>query len=681
MSDGTRERNLATFSTTGAVRQGGWLALVVALLASVVLVALFTYSMSSERQRLEAGVSSQLTSLLGGRVRVVNSWLANEERRERQFAETPSLRIMAAELTSGSVAEGAQYATAIGRFQGLLNNFSSSGGLTAIALVDAGGEVFLSTTAALALPPAVVAAAKATYQSEQNGSLLLALEDGQVGYFRMTAIRSIQPMAGSDQRQVVAVMVTLRRVSEWLSDYLDPGMGVTQGLAFYLLSGSAKGEGMALFTRQGERHLLERATETGFIREHSLAGGEAAVYTLTGKTAAADWALAIEIAATEVDQPLFSYRMTGMVVAGLILLMLVAGLVTFRYRQSREFQTTMTQHYKVAAEKVEAQRRFLDGINAALPGMIGVKNREGRYIYANPSMVAALEKPKEEILGAGDHQLFSTEIAARLEALCQQARQRGRPVQSPEAVALGGGNRFYLFAAAPLNYGADADADAGGGLIIAAEDVTELHKLQVEKEQAADNTIAALVATIEMKDPYLKGQTAFTSHLASGIGEVIGLDDGQRRALRQAALLSQIGKSFIPQELSTRSERLDSEELAEVRQYISRAVEALEPLELAVETISALRDMYERLDGSGFPRGIAGAEVDRLGQVLGIADIITARALPRSNRQPIEAEEAVAVLQEHASRYDPAIVDAAQDYLASDAGVEFITEIRQANMA
>lgn len=97
--------------------------------------------------------------------------------------------------------------------------------------------------------------------------------------------------------------------------------------------------------------------------------------------------------------------------------------------------------------------------------------------------------------------------------------------------------------------------------------------------------------------------------------------------------------------------------------------------------MNALKDMYERLDGSGFPRGVSGEGVDRLGRVLGIADIITARALPRSNRNPIEAEEAVKVLQEHPARYDSEIVDAVRNYLNSAAGAEFIDQIRRESSA
>ncbi len=83
------------------------------------------------------------------------------------------------------------------------------------------------------------------------------------------------------------------------------------------------------------------------------------------------------MAASIVDRPLFGYKLTGMVVGGLLLLLIGGGMVLLRNRQGREFQAAMTEHYRVAAEKVEAQRRFLDGINGALPDLIGVKTGRG----------------------------------------------------------------------------------------------------------------------------------------------------------------------------------------------------------------------------------------------------------------------------------------------------------------
>ncbi|MES9855267.1 MAG: HD domain-containing phosphohydrolase [Sedimenticola sp.] len=675
MSDHVVKSEVEAPSGSGLSWQSREVALLVIVFLTILLAALFAYTLSSERQRLEEGVRSQLSSLVAGRLRVIDSRLENERRREQQFVESPSLRMIAAELTSGSIFDGGRYAAATGRFQELLNGFAVNGGLDAVSLVDAKGEAFLSSIETPTLPLPVQALVKRLYHSGEEGGLLHLIEPGVVGYFRVAAIRAIQPAPGKEEHEVVATLVTFRVLNEWLSDYLDPGEGLVHSQAFYLLSEDSAAEGKVLYTKEGKRLLPERPVALSFSREISQTGDGGDIYTLARNLTATDWTLSIEVAASIVDKPLFGYKVTRFLVGGLLLVLVGGGLAMLRSRQSREFQVAMAEHYRVAAEKGEAQRRFLDGINAALPDLIGVKNREGRYIYANPAMVAALRKPKREILGQGDQQLFSEQVSQRLDELGGSAHQQEGAVRDSEIICLEGSDRFYLFGAVPLNH----SNDVSGGLIITAKDVTELHRLQQEKERSADYTIAALVATVEKKDPYLKGQTAFTSRLATGMGEILGLDSVQRRSLHQAAQLSQIGKSFIPHELSTRSERLESDELTEVRQHISQAVEALEPLGLADETMNALKGMYERMDGSGFPRGASGDGVDRLGQLLGIADIITARALPRSNRNSIEAEEAVNVLQEHPGRYATEIVEAASRYLGSEDGKAFTEAVRRAN--
>jgi HD-GYP domain-containing protein (c-di-GMP phosphodiesterase class II) len=82
--------------------------------------------------------------------------------------------------------------------------------------------------------------------------------------------------------------------------------------------------------------------------------------------------------------------------------------------------------------------------------------------------------------------------------------------------------------------------------------------------------------------------------------------------------------------------------------------------------------MHERLDGSGYPKGLKGAEIGTLGGILAICDVFCARIEPRSYRQRLKPDEALNVLKENAARYDATLVAALAEVVHSVEGEKLI---------
>jgi two-component system cell cycle response regulator len=149
------------------------------------------------------------------------------------------------------------------------------------------------------------------------------------------------------------------------------------------------------------------------------------------------------------------------------------------------------------------------------------------------------------------------------------------------------------------------------------------------------------------------------ARLAEAIGQRMGLVDGDRAQLRQAAELHDIGKLAIPEELLHQPGPLDAEEWAFVRRHPligERIIGAAPALAAAAKLV---RSTHERVDGSGYPDGLTGDEIPLGARVIAVCDAFTAMTSPRAHAPQRTIPEAVAELRRAAgSQFDPAVVNA-----------------------
>ena len=139
----------------------------------------------------------------------------------------------------------------------------------------------------------------------------------------------------------------------------------------------------------------------------------------------------------------------------------------------------------------------------------------------------------------------------------------------------------------------------------------------------------------------------------------MGLVDEDRAQLRQAAELHDIGKLAIPEELLHKPGPLDAEEWAFVRRHPligERIIGAAPALARAAKLVGAT---HERLDGSGYPDGLAGDQIPLGARIIAVCDAFTAMTFPRSYAPQLTVPQAIEELRRCAgTQFDPAVVDA-----------------------
>ena len=129
--------------------------------------------------------------------------------------------------------------------------------------------------------------------------------------------------------------------------------------------------------------------------------------------------------------------------------------------------------------------------------------------------------------------------------------------------------------------------------------------------------------------------------------------------MRQAAELYDVGKLAIPEELLHKPGPLDAEEWALVRRHPligERIIGAAPALAAAAKLVGAT---HERLDGTGYPDGLAGEEIPMGARIIAVCDAFTAMTFPRTYAAQLPVTQAIAELWTCAdSHFDPAVVDA-----------------------
>ena len=240
-------------------------------------------------------------------------------------------------------------------------------------------------------------------------------------------------------------------------------------------------------------------------------------------------------------------------------------------------------------------------------------------------------------------QMVLANVFAMIEAATRSAEARGRRLQgrSEAATAI----VAELFDSAALGAGLQrADVERGTELVLAA---------------VSEAGIAAWLTEVWRHDIGVYQHTLGVSGYAAAFGAQIGLGRGDLGRLVRAALLHDIGKSRIPAEILNKAGRLDPEEWRLMRRHPDIGADLLRAqggFDDAV--IGVVRHHHERLDGGGYPGGIAGAAISDLVRIVAICDVFSALTERRTYRRPSSAAEALAVMVDSQGHLDPDLLRA-----------------------
>lgn len=177
--------------------------------------------------------------------------------------------------------------------------------------------------------------------------------------------------------------------------------------------------------------------------------------------------------------------------------------------------------------------------------------------------------------------------------------------------------------------------------------------------QAAERVLV-LVAALNRHDRLTRGHSERVRAYAEVIGQELGLGEVELSMLRWAALLHDVGKIAVPEEILNKRERLTDEEFEVIKTHPAVGAEMVEPLRCWLgEAVDAVGQHHERWDGAGYPVGLAGEEISLAGRIVAVADtfdVITSSRSYKRAMTPTAARQEIARCA--GTQFDPKVTRA-----------------------
>ncbi len=177
--------------------------------------------------------------------------------------------------------------------------------------------------------------------------------------------------------------------------------------------------------------------------------------------------------------------------------------------------------------------------------------------------------------------------------------------------------------------------------------------------ESLEDTIGSIASTIEIRDPYTAGHQRRVAKLAVAIGRELGLPEDQIRGIFLAGLIHDIGKINIPAEILSKPGKLTALEMQFIKTHPQAGYDIIKGIEFPWPIAEAILQHHERLDGSGYPRGLSAEAVIVEARILAVADVTEAMTAHRPYRPALGLDAALAEIETGKGRlYDPAAADA-----------------------
>jgi len=176
----------------------------------------------------------------------------------------------------------------------------------------------------------------------------------------------------------------------------------------------------------------------------------------------------------------------------------------------------------------------------------------------------------------------------------------------------------------------------------------ERDRVQKELSRALSATVAAVTTAFEMRDPYTAGHQERVAQIACAIAKELDWPEDRVQAIKVTGLVHDIGKISIPAEILTKPTQLSPAEWAMIKEHPETGYRILKDVPFYWPIAEGVRQHHERLDGSGYPRGLKGDEILLGARILAVADIVEAMASSRPYRRGLGLEVALREIEKQA---------------------------------
>jgi HD-GYP domain-containing protein (c-di-GMP phosphodiesterase class II) len=210
---------------------------------------------------------------------------------------------------------------------------------------------------------------------------------------------------------------------------------------------------------------------------------------------------------------------------------------------------------------------------------------------------------------------------------------------------------------------------AQDGEVVAAievvDDFTDHKRAEEELEQSLaklkrtlEEAVNALASVTELRDPYTAGHQQRATRLAVAIATEMGAPQEQIDGIRVAGAIHDVGKIYIPAEILSKPSKLTEIEFRLIKEHSQAGYDILKSVEFPWPVAQIVLQHHERLNGSGYPKGLQGEDIMLEAKILSVADVVEAMASHRPYRPSLGIDQALDEISKNSGiLYDPQVVD------------------------
>lgn len=338
-----------------------------------------------------------------------------------------------------------------------------------------------------------------------------------------------------------------------------------------------------------------------------------------------------------------------------------------------EILTKATAHYRAVIDALTAHVALLDAIG----GIVAVNEAWRQFADANGSQLPnygvgcnylemlrhSAECAPDDITTEEKEPGFATAVVNGIGSVLDGSRAKFQleyPCHSPTQ------ERWFLLTVTPFTPGADVK------VVVSHENITPLKLAEkqalaqgIRLAEAFSSMVGAIALAIEKRDPYTAGHQRQVATLAVEIGRAMQLGEEQLFGLHLGASIHDIGKISIPAEILNRPGILSEPEFMIIRCHPAVGQEILGGIEFPWPVTDMVWQHHERMDGTGYPRGLKGDQICLEARIIAVADVFDAIVSHRPYRAARNMEVALTELRRgRGTTYDAAVVDAGLTFLA-----------------
>jgi len=318
---------------------------------------------------------------------------------------------------------------------------------------------------------------------------------------------------------------------------------------------------------------------------------------------------------------------------------------------------------KKVEENIKNIKDELQMILDSVPALIIYKDTEGRIIRTNKTFADSLKVPVKDIVGKTTEELFPKGQAEKMRKDDREVIISGKPKRdiiqpydTPE------GTRWAIIDKMPYK---DKEGKVAG-VIAFAKDITVQRKSEQKLQQTfqrlkktMDATIDTMSKIIEAKDPYTSNHQHRVCQLAVPLARELGLPEDKVEGIRIASLIHDIGKIGLPTEILSKPTELIDIEFSLIKGHSQIGYDILKSINFPFPVAQIVLQHHERLNGSGYPRGLKGEKILLEAKIIGVADVVEAMSSFRPYRPALGIDKALEEISKNKGiLYDPEVVDA-----------------------